>query len=278
MYSDPRIYPYLPEYTHLFNKCICATLPESTPPSQNIPPPFFNNYMQPSQNLLLPPRIYPPFLTTIILCDPPRIYPSLSKFTPLFNKFIFATLPEYTPPSQNTPPFNNYMRPSQILPPPPPPQNIPPLVNNYNIMRPPRIYPSSQNIPPFSTTIILCDRPRIYPSLPERPPFQQLYATIPKSTPPSESTPLFLYNYMPLPLPLRIYPSAPFYNIPRIYPSESGQNLIVLEKGGRFWEAGVDSGRVAHINGLKRGVYSQILGGSHNIIVVEKGVYSGREG
>ena len=60
-----------------------ATLSESTPPSQNIPPsfsrticgtpriypslpeytPFFNNYkiMRPSKNLSLPPRIYPPF-------------------------------------------------------------------------------------------------------------------------------------------------------------------------------------------------------------------------
>ena len=117
----------------LFNKCICATLPESTPPSKNIPPRLFNNYMRPSHNLpLLPriyhlfnkcmcdphriyppsqnippfstttcgcPRIYPslpeytPFSTTIILCDPPRIYPSLPESTHLFNQFMCATLP-----------------------------------------------------------------------------------------------------------------------------------------------------------------------------------------
>ena len=39
------------------------------------------------------------------MCDPPRIYPSLPESTPLFNKFICATLPESTPPSQNIPPF-----------------------------------------------------------------------------------------------------------------------------------------------------------------------------
>ena len=76
-------------------------LPESTPPSQNITP----------------------FLTTIILRDPPRIYPSLSEYIPLFNnsmrrsqnlpllpriyppfqKCTSATLPESTTPSQTTP-------------------------------------------------------------------------------------------------------------------------------------------------------------------------------
>ena len=131
----PRIYPSLPEYrpTPLFNKCICATLPESTPPSKNIPPRLSNNYMRPSHNLPLLPRIYPlfnkcmcdphriyppsqnippfstttcgcpriypslpeytPFSTTIILCDPPRIYPSLPESTHLFNQFMCATLP-----------------------------------------------------------------------------------------------------------------------------------------------------------------------------------------
>ena len=46
-------------------------------------------------------------------------------------------------------------------------------------------------------------------------------------------------------------------------------------KGGIFWEGGVDSRRVAHINWLKRkrvypGREGKILGGSHNIIVVAK--------
>ena len=90
----PRIYP-------LFNKFICATLPESIPPSQNMPPfqqlyatlpestfsshniPTFsiNLYVPPSQNLLLPPRIYPPF------------------------QQLYVILPESTPPSQNIPSF-----------------------------------------------------------------------------------------------------------------------------------------------------------------------------
>ena len=33
-------------------------------------------------------------------------------------------------------------------------------------------------------------------------------------------------------------------------------NIIVVEKGGIFWEGRVDSGRVAHINLLKKWVYS----------------------
>ena len=93
VYSAPTIYPSLPEYT-----------------------PLFNNYMRPSQNIYFPPRIYPfstnacatlpsqnihpppppeyiPFSTTIILCDPPRIYPSVPESTHLFNQFMCATLP-----------------------------------------------------------------------------------------------------------------------------------------------------------------------------------------
>ena len=75
----PRIYSSLSEYTPILQ--LFATLPESTPLSRNIPP-FFNNYniMRPSQNLPLPPRIYPPFSTTIRLCDPLRICPSLPEY------------------------------------------------------------------------------------------------------------------------------------------------------------------------------------------------------
>ena len=114
----------IPESSPPFSKCICATLPESIPPSQNTPlfsttilcnpprmypslpeyTPLFNTYMWYSQNLPLPPRIYPPFSTTRIIMRrsqnlplPPRIYP-------LFNKFKCATLPESTPPSQNITP------------------------------------------------------------------------------------------------------------------------------------------------------------------------------
>ena len=54
---------------------------------------------------------------------------------------------------------------------------------------------------------------------------------------------------------------------------DSGRSHIVVEKVGIFWEGVVDSGRVAHMNWLRKGVYSgkegYILGGSH--IVVEKG-------
>ena len=124
---------------------------------------LFNNYMPPSQNLPLPPRIYPPFQqlnatlsestppsknippfsTTIILCDPLRIHPSLPEYPPF--QQLYATLPESTPPSQNMPPlFNNSMQ------------------HSHNLPLPLRIYP------PFPQLhIILCSPPRIYPSLPE---------------------------------------------------------------------------------------------------------------
>ena len=83
----PRIYPPLfqqlcatrPEYTlpprtHTPFQKLYVTLPESTPPSQNLPP----------------------FSTNILLCDAPRIYPSLSEYTPPFQQPC-ATLPESTP-------------------------------------------------------------------------------------------------------------------------------------------------------------------------------------
>ena len=150
----------LPEYTTLFNKCICATLSES-PPSQNIP--LFNNYVRPSENLPLPPRIYPSLFNNYNIMRPfqnrplpPRIYPSI---------------------------FNNYniMRPSQNLPIPP---RIypPPLFNKCICVTLLESTPPSQNTPPFSTTI--CDRPRIYPSLPEYTPLStNVYVRPPKNIP-----------------------------------------------------------------------------------------------
>ena len=145
----PRLYP-------LF-KQLYSTLPESTPPSQNILP----------------------FSTTIILCDRPRIYPSLPENTPRFNNY-------------------NIMRPFRNLPLPP---RIYLLFNKYNIMRP------SQNVPL---------PPKIYPL------FQQLYTTFPEYTPFSQNTRLFqqLEYYA-----ARIYPSLPEYtsrsiticDTPRIY-------------------------------------------------------------
>ena len=35
-----------------------------------------------------------------------------------------------------------------------------------------------------------------------------------------------------------------------------GGSHISIEKGSIFWEGGVDSGMVTHVNLLKRGVYS----------------------
>ena len=153
----PRIYP---PFQQLY-----ATLPESTPPSQNLVPfsttiilcdpfriypslpeynPLFSNYniMRHSQYLTLVPRIYPSF-QQMHMCDPPRIYPSLPEYTPL---------------------FNNYMWPSQNLP--LPPRIYPSFQQQYVTL--PESTPPSQNIPLFSTTI--CDHPRIYPSLPESSP------------------------------------------------------------------------------------------------------------
>ena len=146
----PRIHP------PLFNKCIYATLPESTPPSQNILP-F-------STTVCDPPRIYPsvpeytPFSTIITLCFHPRIYPSLPEYTPL----PFQPIYMYDPPRIYIPFLTTiYHGPRIYLP--PPSQNIP--LFSTTICDPPRISPPSQNIRPFSKTI--CDPPRICPSLPE---------------------------------------------------------------------------------------------------------------
>ena len=118
MSFDPRIHPSFPEYTPFLTitcdppKIHCsfqnippsqqlyATLPESTPPSQNIilflttvcdPPRIYPSlpeyttfsttiyiYVRPSQNLPLPPRIYPLLLT---IGDTPRIYPYILEYT-----------------------------------------------------------------------------------------------------------------------------------------------------------------------------------------------------
>ena len=127
--SDPRIYPSLPEYTPPFQQMymcdhpriysslpehtapfqqLYAALQESTPPSQNNPPPLFNQYniyVRPSQNPPIPSRINPPFQTICMshTPPPPRIYPSFQQ--------LYATLPESTPPL----PFliSNYWQPCQ---------------------------------------------------------------------------------------------------------------------------------------------------------------------
>ena len=138
MCDPPRIYPSLPEYTHffnnymrpfqnlslpeytypLFNKFICATLPESTPPPQNMRTPpfqqiymcdplriypslpeFFNNYMRHSQRLPPPSQNAPPFSTTIGICDTSRIYPSRPDYTPspFFTTIYSKNLPTSQP-------------------------------------------------------------------------------------------------------------------------------------------------------------------------------------
>ena len=148
-----NLFPSIPKYTPFFNNYIYATIPEATPPSQNIPPlspiiseppriyPSFLNYttfstnlyVRPSQNLPLPPRIYPAFQKHMrpsqYLRLSPRIYPTFQQLE------YYATLPESTFPPKYISPFNNYMRHSQNR-------------------------PSLPEYTPFSTTISSCDAPR----------------------------------------------------------------------------------------------------------------------
>ena len=113
------------------------TLPESTPPSQNLRP----------------------FSTIILLglCDAPRIYPSLPpEYTPF--QQLYATLPEITPPSENISLlFDNYM--------PPPSQNIFLLtfLQLYAIFQ--ESTPQSLNMSAFLDSTCICER--INHSLPE---------------------------------------------------------------------------------------------------------------
>ena len=67
MCNPPIIHPSLPEHTAPFQQ-LFATLRESTPPSQNVPPFLTNLYVRPSQNLPIPSRINPPF-QPICMCD-----------------------------------------------------------------------------------------------------------------------------------------------------------------------------------------------------------------
>ena len=158
--------------------------------SQNLPSiseyaPFPNIYMRPSQNLPLRPRIYP-FEHLRFICDPTRIYPSFSEYTPPPFKHLYATIPKSAHPSQNRYHlFDNYIRQSHYLPLPP---RIYPVLYKVTLLE---SASSFQNIPTLSTTI--CDAPRIYPTLQEStlpsqniglaPPLR--YATLPESTHPS---------------------------------------------------------------------------------------------
>ena len=120
--DPPRIYPSLQEYTHPFQQLwpslnlflpprIYPYLNNYMRPSQNLPLPpsiplriynLFNNCMRYSQNLPLSPRIYPPF-QHMYMYDPPRIYPSLPKYTTF--SITICDNPDSTHPSQNIPPF-----------------------------------------------------------------------------------------------------------------------------------------------------------------------------
>ena len=125
-----------------------------------------------------------------------------------------------------------------------------PLPPRYNLfstnvyVRPPpphRIYPSLQEYAPLSTTI--CDPTRIYPSLSEYihpppfqqyPPFQQLYATLPESTLPSQNIPPFSTNVYLRPsknllVPPKIYP-PPFDTYIRFFLVMLNNNLQTRQK------------------------------------------------
>ena len=137
-------------------------------------------------------------------------------------------LPESTPPSQDPPPFRDFVGCLRIPESTPPSQNIPPF--STTICDTPRIYPPFQNIPPFSTTIILCDPSRIYPSLLEYTPLFNNYKIMPRSQnlplPPRinplfnhpslpEYTPIFnSYMWYSQNLPLLIFPIMVFYPRP----------------------------------------------------------------
>ena len=199
----PRIYPSLPEYIPLFNKCMCdPTLPESTPPSQNIPP-LFNNYMRPSQNIPLPPMAnIPPFQQMYVRPYPPRIYPSLPESTPPFQLIYVCD--------------NNYMRPSQNT-------TLPPEYTPFSttVCDLPRIYPSLPEYRPNHLfNKCMCDPRRIYPPPPEyTPPFQQLHATLLEYTPPSQNIPPFQQ--------LKYYATLPESTPPSQNPPTFSTNLCV---------------------------------------------------
>ena len=133
-------------------------------PFQNIPPPshntpLFNNYIRSSQNLPLPPTIYP-VSTTIILCDAPRIYPSLPEYTPFQQMYMCDPPRIYLSPPEYTPFFKNYnMRRSQNLP---FLHRIYPTFQQLEYYAPlPESTPPSQIYPPLPSTTI-CGTSRIY--------------------------------------------------------------------------------------------------------------------
>ena len=163
----------------------CLRIPESTPPSQNIPP------FSKKGGVCDLPRIYPHY-QPIYMCDPPRIYPSLPESTPLSTNV-------YVRPSQNLP------LPSRIYP---PFQQLNATLPESTLrLSPPRIYP-----PPFFSTT-MCDSQNLYPSSPEN---NHLFNNCMR---PSQNLPLppriypFFNTYM---RPSQILPPPPLFNNQRI--------------------------------------------------------------
>ena len=119
-----RIYPFyikcgsqnLPHFSRIYPPFLqlYAMLPDSTPPSQNIPPSLRNATLPESTH---PSRIYPLL----------HLYMRHSHIRPLPPLNILMRHSRNPPLTQNTPLLNIYMRPSQNLPLPPriyPPLNI----------------------------------------------------------------------------------------------------------------------------------------------------------
>ena len=199
----------------------CIRLPESTSPSQNIPPfqqiyATLPEYTPSSQNI-------PPFST--IICDPPKIYPSVPEYRPYppFQQ-LYATLPESTPPPSPRiyPPFQQLY--ATLPDSTPPSQNVPHFqCQLYETL--PQSTPPSQNIPPFSITI--CDPPRIYSSLPEY-------------------TPIFNNYKIMRPPPPRICPSLLEYFSVLGASGRFSHNTKASRKGGIFSDWGLYSWNIAY--------------------------------
>ena len=114
-----RIYPFPLEYTAFSTNVYVR-------PSQNLPlPPRIyptsNNCrpMRSSQNLPLPPIIYPHFQQLFYYATLPKSIPPFQNVPPF--QQLYATLPETTLPSENTSPFFDK---SELYAPTPPSQNI----------------------------------------------------------------------------------------------------------------------------------------------------------
>ena len=121
-----------------------------------------------SQNLPLPPRIYPLFRDLLKCLWIPESTLPFQEYTPFFNKFICATLPESTPPSQNIPPFSTTIcDPSSIYP--SLPEYDAPILISTTVCDPSKIY-TPVSTPPSQNMTLLSS-------------FQQLYATLPESIP-----------------------------------------------------------------------------------------------